>query len=660
MSFSLSGSSSREVHHFQNSNAHEIVESLRASADSMRGVQELICEESLGDDDLVDLEQFLTDYHRCIDLTNLELVRNGLTAASGPALAQILSLQHETLVGLSLAHNPFSSVGLEKIVGPLLSHSPQATHLVHLDLTDTQLGSKAGPVIAQLLRNNTSLQELNLTRNAIGTKGIKVIAPALPVNSSLLKLNLSYNNIRSLGGTKLANALEENTSVSNLKSLHLTGNSIGHQGMQTLARMLTVNRTLQEFYAGINNIGPEGGAHLAFAIRRNYTLRCLHLNDNKMGPDAASLLFDHLRDDNRTLESLNVAGNGIGRRGAMDLAEVIAQNSVLREVDLSGNGIGSDGVLAVMEALSYNLSLVKLNLNHNNVDDRGAKAIGEFLSNPAPKTLQSISWEDNPGITEEGLIPLARAGQIKRNREHWLDKLLQDLRQDKIHSINWTKRKVGNEEVLLLNEALKDPILQANPPMIRSLWLSGQYVTSRSLVPLFGTPSNVVRLYIHNCNAGDESADAIGKALPRSKSLEVLSLTACGISSKGVASIARGLEWNTTLRRLNLDDNQLGDDGLLDLASCLPHFSLTSLSANANAISDASMKSKGLSQVDELHLKNNHITDGGALDFARTLMDGGCRLTWLSLQGNRVTKKGGETIRTFLPEAIPGTAIIDY
>ena len=72
------------------------------------------------------------------------------------------------------------------------------------------------------------------------------------------------------------------------------------------------------------------------------------------------------------------------------------------------------------------------------------------------------------------------------------------------------------------------------------------------------------------------------------------------------------------------------------------------------------MGRQGLSQVDELHLKNNQITDRGALDFARNLMDGGCRLTWLSLQDNSVSKKGGETIRTFMPESIPGTAIIDY
>mmetsp|Transcript_17633 Transcript_17633/g.44001 ORF Transcript_17633/g.44001 Transcript_17633/m.44001 type:complete len:665 (-) Transcript_17633:144-2138(-) len=664
MSFLSSHSETEGIRRFVSSNATEIVETLKAHVESSERVQELICEESIGDQDLHELEQFLFDYHRFIDLSNLELPHNELTPSSGRSLSAILSLQHETLASLSLAHNPFTSVGLNDILEPLISHASQhTTNLLRLDLTNTQLGSKGGLVIAQLLRNNTTLQELNLARNAIGTRGMKAIVPELTTNSSLQVLNLSYNNIKARGATLLANALEEPTSVCNLKSLNLTGNSIGHQGMQTLSRMLTVDRTIECFYAGINNIGPEGGAHLAFAMKRNYTLRVLHINDNRIGPDAASVLFDQLRDDNRTLEILNLAGNNIGAQGAGDLTEVIAQNAVLTNLDLSGNHVGSEGVVLLTEALPYNISLVTLNLSNNHMDDRGALAISEILGDPKIRTLQTIKWENNPSISDEGLLSLSRAAQVKRNREHWLDKFLQELIGGKIHSINWTKRKIGNEEVLLLNKALKHPTMQVNPPTIRSLWLAGPSLTSRSLFPLLETsissPCNVMRLYLKNCAIGG-CVEAIAKALPRSKALEVLSLRSCSITPKGASKLARGLKQNTTLRRLNLDDNAIGDEGLVELASTLPHSSLTALSANGNEITDASMGAPGLSQVDELHLKNNHITDRGALDFARNLMDGDCRLTWVSLQKNKVSKKGGDTIRVFMPESIPGSAIIDY
>jgi len=632
------------------------------SVDATEIIQELFCEESFRNEDLAELERFLTKYHRFMDLSNLELPRNGLTAASGPYLASIISLQHETLTGLSLAYNPFTSVGLNHIVEPLFSHLPQATHLIHLDLTETQLGSKGGLVIAQLLRNNTTLQRLNLTNNAIGTKGMKAIVPELTTNSTLQLLNLSYNNIRSRGATFLAQALKESTSVCNLKSLDLTGNSIGHQGMQTLSPILGENRTIESLYVGINNIGPEGAAHLAFAIKRNYTLRCLHINDNKIGPNAASLLFDQLRDDNRTLKNLNLAGNNIGTQGAGDLTAVLTQNAVLTHIDLSGNRIDSDGVIQLTDALSYNISLVHLNLNNNRIDDRGAQAISEVLSDPK-SIIQTISLKDNLAISKDGLMPLSRSSQIKRNREYWLDEFIKKL--GTIHGINWTKRNVGNEEVLLLSKALNDLVLRPNPPLIRSLRLSGSSLTSRSLVPMFGTcissPSNIVRLFIKNCSGMlDDSIEALANSLPHSKALEVLSLTGCCITPRGATTIAQGLKQNATLRRLNLDDNQIGDVGLMQLASALPHKTLTSLSANANNITDHSMGSKGLSLLDELHLRKNQISDRGALDFARNLMDGDSCLTWLDLENNQVTKKGGETIQRFLPETIPGAVTVDY
>ena len=152
---------------------------------------------------------------------------------------------------------------------------------------------------------------------------------------------------------------------------------------------------------------------------------------------------------------------------------------------------------------------------------------------------------------------------------------------------------------------------QADPPTIRSLWLSAPLLTSRSLVPLFGSSissaSTVVRLYIKGCVIStDDSADEIAECLPHSKSLEVLSLTSCSITPMGATKIARGLKQNNTLRRLNLDDNSIGDEGFIALASTLPHVTLTSLSVNKNNISDASMGIQGLSQIDELHLKNNH------------------------------------------------------
>jgi len=625
-----------------------------------------------GDDDvddanhLIDLERFIIDNHRSISLSNLDLSNsnNSLTSESTRLISSILNVQHESLLRLNLSHNPITSVGLRDLIAPV--QSPLSS-LISLDLTDTNLGSKSGEVIALLLRNDTSiLQELILTNNHLGIKGVKAIAPALATNSILKSLNLSYNNIKARGATLLANALESSPK-SNLQILNLTCNALGYQGMHATSKMLTTNRTIESLYAGMNNIAAVGAAHLSFAIKHNYTLRRLHINENQIGCDAISVLFDQLKDYNRTIEDLDIAWNDIGIQGATDLTQVLVKNSALKKINVSGNQIGSDGVISLASSLPYNISLNEINLSSNQIDDRGAYAMIEASCNPRC-TLQSVEWDDNPDISAAAMVSLSRTQNVKQNRINWFDKLIQNLLEGHICSINLSKRKIGDEEVLHFVSSLKNnnrqDTQQPSLPLIQSMWLKGSLFTTRSLVPLFElclpTPSNVMRLYLKDCdNAGDEQImETIVKYLPDSKILQVLYMAGCSIETKGATFLAQALKKNTTLRRLNLDNNRIGDGGLIELASVLPHKALTALSVNQNNITDLSMNSAGLTHVEELHLNKNAITDWGMLDLSTNLKDG--RLVWLSVLNNQVTERGALTVSSFMPETIPGSSIVEY
>ncbi len=77
---------------------------------------------------------------------------------------------------------------------------------------------------------------------------------------------------------------------------------------------------------------------------------------------------------------------------------------------------------------------------------------------------------------------------------------------------------------------------------------------------------------------------ALLQALRRSITLEVLCLKNCSITQHGATAIADGLRNNSTLRRLNLDRNRIGDEGMAALSKALPHTSLTSISASKNQL----------------------------------------------------------------------------
>lgn len=645
----------------------EILRTLRREGSS---VSEILCEEiEFGDDDVAEMEKLLIEFHRAIHLTNLELSSNGLTPAAGRPLASILKVQYETIERLNLSKNPLQSVGLNELIEPLTLRTP-SSRLVHLDLAATQLGPKSAPMLASLLRNNRSIQTLLLSNNQLGTRSIKVFAPELTSNPILQTLDLSYNNIKHKGASILAKALEPSpTLTSTLQVLDISGNKIGPQGMRALCEVLVENKTIQELRCGANHVGEEGAASISSVLKFNYTLRILDLQSNEIGPCGASLLMDVLRIDNRTLESLNLAWNGVGSLIAEELAEVLTTNEILVDVNVKGNEIMSDGVSSLANSLASNVSLEKLNLMHNKFDKFGAFALADAVGKPScPLQPQNLFWDDNPAIGEEGAASLERIPQLRHNRQSWFGQLLRDIDQGLVPSIDLRHRNIGDEEILQLADALApktDHGKQKALPLVRSMWLSGPSLRPRSLVPLFEScipsPANVVRLYLKDCvHLGEESIEAISICLNRSTSLQVLCLHGCRVTPHGAGRLAQGLKRNASLRRLNLDCNRISDKGLLELASTLPHPTLQALSANENDITDAAMGAEGLTQIQELHLKNNHITNKGAFSLANILDGNSCRLTWISLQGNDISKKGGEMIKLFLPETIPGGSIVDY
>ena len=66
---------------------------------------------------------------------------------------------------------------------------------------------------------------------------------------------------------------------------------------------------------------------------------------------------------------------------------------------------------------------------------------------------------------------------------------------------------------------------------------------------------------------GDNGAYYIGQALKCNNSLRTLTLCGCGIT--GIVSLCEGLEKNTSLTDLDLNDNNICDDGIKRLSQSL-------------------------------------------------------------------------------------------
>ena len=129
--------------------------------------------------------------------------------------------------------------------------------------------------------------------------------------------------------------------------------------------------------------------------------------------------------------------------------------------------------------------------------------------------------------------------------------------------------------------------------------------------------------------------------------------------------------WATLVRqpwRKRLKGNRIGDEGFQELCEAVKarpinmqqeerhtSSSLISINVGENGITDAGLGNMPcISQLEELYLDGNDITDRGALDLAKAVM-GNKSMRWLNLEANpRLSWKGIETLKMFLhkPEVL--------
>ncbi|CAJ1942750.1 unnamed protein product [Cylindrotheca closterium] len=613
---------------------------------------ELHCSSMFNDDQVIELENIVRRNHSAIHLTSLKLANNGLTENSTTALANILTHQVETLRDLDLTQNPLKHSGLTPLVDQLIAGRP-VSQLHTLNLTKTMLGNQGASALASLLRFNTSLRHLNLSSNKLGNKGIKTLAPALQNNSHLETLNVSNNNISSVGGNFLAKEIQAakapgvSNIISNLRHLDISFNKIKDSGIQAFATLLRTENTFESFCAESTSLGPDGAFHLAPVLEFNHGLRVLKLGGNQIGSEGVEVLMESLHNSQSSnLEELDLAYNAVGREGAESIAHELAENSNLKVLNLNGNTIGSAGCALLAQGLQYSLSLRHLVLTNNNIDNQGAFEMAVALGKPSCKIeTKNVLLDDNP-ITDAGITALERVQKLKNNQKYWLGKLLQGLEKGVIFSVDLQYKDIGDTEVLLLLEVLAD-----HNPLIRTFFLNGKNLTSKSLIPLFQFAltwkARILRLFLKQCSFGPDVSAAFRQSLVENSTLEVCSLIDCSIDSNGISEIAEGLKYNKTLRRLNLDRNCIRDDGLATMLSILPHPSLTALCVSKNGITDQSMSNPALAHLTELNLNGNLITSVGGAQLSAALVSS--RMERLGLWNNKLGEDQRNAIKAFLP-----------
>ena len=278
--------------------------------------------------------------------------------------------------------------------------------ITKLDLFGNAIATEGATTLAEMLKENRTLQQLDISHNSIGQGGATTLAEMLKENRTLQQLNVGNNSIDQGGAIALAEMLKENRT---LQQLNIGDNSIDQGGAIALAEMLKENRTLQQLNVSLNSIGQGEAIAIAEMLKENRTLQQLDVSFNSIGPEGATALAEVLK-ENRTLQQLNVNYNFIGQGGATALAEALKENRTLQQLNVGHNSIGQGGATALAEMLKENRTLQQLNVGHNSIGQGGATALAEMLKEN--RTLKQLDVSDN-SIGQGGATALAR--MLKEN-----------------------------------------------------------------------------------------------------------------------------------------------------------------------------------------------------------------------------------------------------
>ncbi|XP_050960311.1 ribonuclease inhibitor-like, partial [Labeo rohita] len=305
------------------------------------------------------------------------------------------------------------------------------------------------------------------------------------------------------------------------------------------------------------------------------------------------------------------------------LIRLLAVIKTSKRALLNDCGLTDKSCSALATVLGSDTSLKELNMSNNNLQDSGVKLLCHGLENM--KCRLEILRLSDCSITEEGYKALASA--LRSNPSHLIE-------------LDLTGNDPGQSGVKELSDLLQDPNCQ-----LKTLRFLGpaadeacQYVTG-----IVGKNPLLLReLNLSGHELGDTRVNQIAALLQdKHCQLNTLMLNDCGLTDKSCSALATVLGSDTSLKELNMSNNNLQDSGVKLLCHGLGNMKCH---LEILRLSDCSITEEGYkalasalrsnpSHLIELDLTGNDPGQSGVKELSDLLQDPNCQLKTLRFLG---------------------------
>jgi len=286
----------------------------------------------------------------------------------------------------------------------------------------------------------------------------------------------------------------------------------------------------------------------------------------------------------------------------MNIFSDALQGSILSSLNLSDNALGEKGVRAFGALLKSLSSLEELYLMNDGISKEAAQAVSELI--PSTENLRVLHFHNNM-TGDEGALAIAEV--VKRSP------LLENFR--------CSSTRVGSKGGIALSEALE------HCTHMEKLDLRDNMFGTEAGVSLSKTLSSfkhMTELYLSYLNLEDEGAIAIVNALKESASpIEVLEMAGNDITVEAASAIAACVAAKQDLNKLNLSENELKDEGCVQIANCIE---------------------EGHSKLQSIDMSTNYIRRAGARALAHVVVKKEA-FKLLNIDGNIISEEGIEELK---------------
>ena len=328
-------------------------------------------------------------------LRKLCLRNNNVTGEAADDIAAVISY-NTSLQKIDVSRNHLQTIGAKKIAKAL----GKIYALEKLNLSNNNITGEAADDIAAAVSCNTSLQKIDISRNDLQSKGIIKIVTALQQTYGVKKLCLSSNNITDIAADNIAIVIILHHM--HLQEFHISGNKLSTVGAIKIAKALQHVFSLKVLYISDNKIDSTAAYDIATAISHANQLHELDISKNNFKARGIEIILKPLQNCDK-LTKLYISDNNVTDDTiAHDVGTVISRNTGLQEIDVSGNNLQARGAINVAVALQSIVMLTKLCISNNNITHHAANDIAIAIT--CNVHLQHLSIGGSDLLTEGATI----------------------------------------------------------------------------------------------------------------------------------------------------------------------------------------------------------------------------------------------------------------